>query len=165
MSIEPKQARRRVKQPRIPRFADPWRFRERSQRSEAVADFSGRPIQPRFYRRGGVSTYATVADETPSKPGSGSGVRTRSSAADLRRRQSAAFALYRCDGWCTAVELATIEALWFEGLSLRGLARRDKVSPAAISDRISGLRHKAPHFWNWWRAKNQGRRGASPRPW
>jgi hypothetical protein len=82
----------------------------------------------------------------------------RSSLVHLRRRQSATFARYRLTAWCTEVELSTIKALWFEGLSLRQLANRDRVSPAAVGDRIARLRYKAPEFWNWWRLKHYSRR-------
>lgn len=64
-------------------------------------------------------------------------------------------ARYRLAGWCTPIELATIEALWFDEISLRELARRDGVTAAAIGARIAGLMRKAPEFYRWWRLKNR----------
>ena len=123
------------------RFADPWSFRDRSCRFlEPVADQHGRPMSLRFYRRGGVLVCAAPLNEPSPPPVPDSRRRPqRSSLAALRRRKAATFARYRLAGWCTAVELSTIDALWFEGVSLRQLAKREGVSPAAISDRIAGL--------------------------
>jgi hypothetical protein len=112
----------------------------------------------RFYRRGGVPVFAVPVHEPSSLPIHDPRCRPqRSSLAALRRRKAATFARYRLAGWCTAVEVSTIDALWFEGVSLRQLAKRERVSPAAISDRIAGLRYKTPEFWNWWRLKNYTR--------
>lgn len=154
-SVEPRRSAK------ASRFADPWSFRDHSSRFlEPVADQHGRPMSPRFYRRGGVLVCAAPLNEPSSSPVPDSRYRPqRSSLAALRRRKAATFARYRLAGWCTVVELSTIEALWFEGLSLRQLAKREGVSPAAISDRIDGLRHahKAQEFSNWWRLKNYTR--------
>ena len=73
------------------------------------------------------------------------------------RHRSGIVARYRNTGECTAIELRTIERLWFDGLGLRGLARRENVSPAAISARIANLSRKAPEFATWWRIKNRRR--------
>ncbi len=78
--------------------------------------------------------------------------------AELHRRVAATVAKYRLAGWCTAIEIATIEALWCQGKSLRDLARRDGVSAAAIGARIEGLQRKAPEFYRWWRLKHSNRR-------
>jgi len=144
---------------KTPRFADPWSLRDCSCRClESTADQHGRPTHLRFYRRGGILVCAAPLDELTPLPVPGSRRRPNgSSLAVLRRRKAATFARYRLAGWCTAVELSTIDALWFEGVSLRQLSKREGVSPAAISDRIAGLRRKAPEFANWWRLKHYTR--------
>jgi hypothetical protein len=153
--MEPTEPRRNSK---AARFADPWRFRDRAKWSEPAADLHGRPIQPRFYRRGGVNAVCSLLDsseerfEAPPRPNEWD------SRASLHRRQSATMARYRRDEWCTETELRTIESLWIEGVSLRKLARREDVTPTAIGDRVARLSLKAPEFWNWWRLKNVARR-------
>ena len=144
---------------KVPRFADPWRFRDRAKWVEPTVDLRGRPIQPRFYCRSGVNTFSSLPDSSDDPVEVSRSLPQRSSLAALRRRKAATFARYRLAGWCTAVELSTIDALWFEGVSLRQLAKREGVTPAAISDRIAGLRHqhKAQEFSNWWRLKNYSR--------
>lgn len=82
----------------------------------------------------------------------------RSMLVELRRRVSATVARYRLEKWCTPIELATIDALWCQGLCLRQVARCDGVSPAAIGARIEGLARKAPEFYRWWRLKHRARR-------
>ena len=139
------------------KFADPWGFRRSSQSTEPIADLHGRPVLPRLYRRGGVQAVVAIL-EGEHDDDRHQLSRLMESGSWLRRRQSAAFARYRLAGHCTQVELRTIEGLWFEGISLRALAGREQVSPAAIGARISGLRYKAPEFWNWWRVKNQHHR-------
>lgn len=139
------------------RYANPWSFRRSSNPSEAIADLRGRPIRPNFYRRGGVTVNSASLDEIgrvsdtdlESRP-------ARVSLRALKRRQAATFSKYRRQAWCTELELATIDGLWNHGLSLRQLARRHRVSPAAISDRIDRLTMsgKAPEFTHWWRLRN-----------
>jgi hypothetical protein len=145
--------------PEVPRHADPWSFRPRAGHVGApAADLRGQSLPIAYYRRNGV--LACSNSEDVSVRVHAPVPQLRSSVAELRRRQSACFARYRMGGCCTAVELWTIEALWFGGVSLRDLARRDGVSAAAISDRIARLMHKAPEFWNWWRLKHRTRRRA-----
>lgn len=144
---------------KIPTYANPWSFRERVCRSvETIADLHGRPVERLFYRRGGVATSAPVLNEPCAPSENPLPLPRTSSLQELRRRQSATFARYRLAGWCTLLELETIEALWLEGLSLRQLARRAGVSPAAIGDRIERLSRKAPEFYHWWILKHRRRR-------
>jgi hypothetical protein len=143
---------------KLPRYADPWSFRDHPSLSSAAADLNGQPTQVRFYRRGGVLACTAPPNElVPSPVPDSPCPPQRSSLTTLRRRKAATFARYRQAGWCTAVELSTIDALWFEGVTLRQLAKREGVSPAAISDRIVRLSHKAQEFSNWWRLKNHTR--------
>jgi hypothetical protein len=133
-----------------PRFADPWRFRIVQTRPVSFASIDGRSLEVSCFRRGGCPYWQVAPTSRPSD--------TRSLLTDLRRRVSATFARYRSSEICTKAELRTIEALWIEGLSLRALARRDRVTPTAVADRISRLERKAPEFWNWWRLKHRRRR-------
>jgi hypothetical protein len=140
------------------RYANPWSFRRASSPSEAIADLRGRPIRPNCYRRGGLTINVASLDEIERVSDTDSEWRpTNSSLRALKRRQSATFSKYRRQAWCTELELATIDGLWNHGLSLRQLARRQRVSPAAISARISGLTKsgKAPEFTHWWRLRNR----------
>jgi hypothetical protein len=71
--------------------------------------------------------------------------------------------LHTYQGWVdsgrfTLTELRTIRVLLLEGRSLREFARREQVTPAAISCRIDGLEFKAPQFFRWWAATHRRRR-------
>lgn len=77
--------------------------------------------------------------------------------AELRRLVAKTIARYRNEGQCTPAQLRMIELMWVDGVGLREIARRDGVSPQAISWRIWHLRSRAPEFWNWWRLKNASR--------
>lgn len=139
---------------RTHRFADPWRFRSISRRAEGVASLYGHAIESRIVRRGGVLVAVVphhlvdIDEDESERP-----EEQKSSMCVLRRRQSAAFSRYRRQAWCTAIELRTIEAMWFGGLGTRQLARLEGVSPAAISDRVAGLWSKAPEFARWYRLR------------
>jgi predicted DNA-binding protein YlxM (UPF0122 family) len=61
----------------------------------------------------------------------------------------------------TLTQLHTIRLLLIDQLSLREVARREGVTPAAISDRIESLREKAPKFYRWWIARHVIRRHAA----
>jgi hypothetical protein len=139
-------------------YANPWSFRDAAPPGELVADFSGRLIEVSEYRRGGIRVRVPAPvdplGERVSPP------RVPCMLAELLRRVSATVARYRNHGWCTPTELRTIEALWLDGVSLRELARREHVKPAAISARIEGLARKAPEFYRWWLLKHRRRRGA-----
>jgi hypothetical protein len=154
----------KMKRAAAPRYADPWSFRCLSSGSfQPAADLLGRPLLSRCYRRGGCLEVVSLGSEPhPANHLESDQTPQRSSLAALRRRQSATFTRYRLARWCTVIELSTIEALWFEGVSLRDLARREGVSPAAISSRIAGLSHKAPEFANWWRLKNSAHQRRTP---
>jgi hypothetical protein len=136
------------------RFADPWGFRRTSRRPERIAGLRGDSIESRIVRRGGVLVdivphhLVDAGEEGPQEP-----KETKSAMRVLRRRQSAAFSRYRRAGWCTSIELRTIEAMWFGGFGTRELARAEGVSPAAISDRVARLRFKSPEFWRWARLR------------
>lgn len=152
-----KHLRGRTRQPRrapLPLFADPWRFRDTGIRTELVAGLSGEAVSGRRYCRGGRWVVAVMVDAEVTRESPPA----RSMLKDLLRRKSATMARYRNAGICTAIELITIEALWFGDLSLRALARHDGVTPAAIEARISGLARKAPEFVHWWQLKNRCRR-------
>ena len=147
---------------KVPKYSNPWGLLRVGKGIEPMADLHGRPLQPRVYRRGGLrAVVALLSDATDIEPGQEIEPRPRDSAAWLRRRQSATFSRYRRDQRCTPIELRTIEALWFAGLALREVARREGVSPTAIAQRITGLQRKAPEFWNWWRLKNAAKRRRS----
>ena len=138
-----------------PRYADPWRFRKGVNWSEPAADLRGRPLSPKWIRRGMVTEPVLPNDvafvATPRES------EQRSIQQDLvrcRRRQSAAFSRYRREKLCTAKDLRTIQSMWFDGLGLRGVARLEGVSPAAVADRIARLKLKAPEFWRWCRLRS-----------
>lgn len=81
----------------------------------------------------------------------------RSMLAELWRRVSAEIARYRMSDLFSLKELRTIEALWLEGISLRALARRERVAAQAVEDRVERLKNRAPRFYSWWRLKNRAR--------
>jgi|SRR5581483_2786162 len=64
---------------------------------------------------------------------------------------------YAQSGRFTDIEIQTIDALLYEGLSLRELASREGVTDEAIRARLigrrgrGGLLKKAPEFAKWWR--------------
>jgi hypothetical protein len=135
----------------VPRFADPWRFRKSPPLPREVpVGPDGTPLMLTYVRHNGVWRTVPRAPQRSSRPRPP----VRSLLHELRRRKSATFSRYRASGWFTPTELATTEALWFEGLSLRALARREGVAPSAISTRLAGLFHKAPEFSRWWRLKH-----------
>ena len=134
-----------------PRYADPWSLRRPSRVAEPAALLDGRPAAASFFRRGGEDLV-----QFREAPQSGSTPKSR--LPELRRRVSATVAGYRNQGWCTEVQLRTIEALWVDGLSLREHARREGVAPAAVEARIAALHTKAPEFYRWYRLKNLSRR-------
>jgi hypothetical protein len=135
-------------------FADPWRFRSvSSRRMERVAGLHGQAIESRIMRRGGVLVdmvphHLVDVDDVPEAPSE-----PKNAISVLRRRQSAALSRYRRQGWCTAIDLRTIAAMWVGGFGTRQLARVEGVSPTAISDRVARLRFKAPEFWRWYRLR------------
>lgn len=135
--------------------SNPWSFRAPS-RLVPSADLAGRRICPRECRRNGMAINAVVYLNLSDEPANYD--RERSMLVELRRRVSATIARYRLAGWCSPTELRTIEALWQNGMTLRALARRDGLAPAAIGARIEGLHSKAPEFYRWWLLKNRTRR-------
>ena len=127
------------------KYADPWSFRSRpSSKLEPFSDLHGHPAAPRFYRRGGLLAVIASLQFVTEQPSTDVGNW-------VRRYRSAVVARYRRNGECTEAELRTIEALYLEGLTLRGFARREGVSPSAIGQRLAGLFRKAPEFCNWYR--------------
>lgn len=143
----------RCRRARVRQFTNPWQCYQRSAPSEPLADLFGRPLELSAYRRGGrrVTVWQDVSSTTtPSRP-------EQSRLRALLRRKAAVMATYRNHEECTAIEISTIEALWYDGLSLRSLARRDGVSAAAIETRLHSISKKAPEFFRWWRLKQQHR--------
>ena len=137
---------------KTPRFADPWGFHRTHRPPEPIAGHDGRRVEMAVFSRGRVLAFRAAGSEeseTPSEP---------ILLPSLLRRVSAVVARYRNEAWCTDAQLRTIESLWVEGLSLRELARREGVAPAAIEARINGLHTKAPEFYRWWRLKHRTRR-------
>jgi hypothetical protein len=71
---------------------------------------------------------------------------------------------YRDCGRFSTTELRTMHALLYEGLTLRELARRERVSDVAIHARLvgrrgrGGLLKKAPAFARWWQFAGSWRR-------
>lgn len=137
------------------RYADPF-FMRRSRRLELIAGISGRPLRVTGFVLNGVWHTAAIEphDELDPPPPEKLEIPRLQ---ELLRSKSAEVARYRTSGLCTEVELRTITALWIDGKGLRAHARDESVSPAAIEERIYGLRYKAVRFWVWWRAKNSRR--------
>jgi hypothetical protein len=79
----------------------------------------------------------------------------------LRRQKANLLERYRREGQCTLTQLETIKALLLDGLSLQEHARRERVSPAAISSRIARLEKTASVFHRWWTACHRARRDAA----
>jgi hypothetical protein len=76
---------------------------------------------------------------------------------------------YEQSGSFSAIELHTMDALLYEGLSLRELASREGVTDQAVRARLvgrgsrGGLLKKAPEFARWWRfAGSWRKRGRRP---
>lgn len=126
--------------------SNPWAFRDDAA-LDPLATLHGRAIVVTSYRRNGRRLHNWQEAHRPGRDLEP--IRLD----ELRRRKAAVMSRYRNCGLLTAPQLRTIEALWFAGLGLRELARREGVRPAAISSRLAGIHRVAPEFARWWRLK------------
>lgn len=110
-----------------------------------------------FYKHNRMTRFAWREDGTQNSLSSSLG-----RYASLYRHHALVYERYRDEERCTATQLATVYALYIDGLSLQEYARREGKSPQAISDRINGLASKAPEFHRWWRTVNLGHQRGGP---
>jgi hypothetical protein len=110
------------------------------------------PLRTSFseYRHNGRRRFRAANEHETSVPSS------LSRFVPIYRHHAAVFARYCAERRLNPKQLHTIEALYMDGLSLRELAKLDRVRPQAITGRINAMATKgaAVEFCQWWRRVN-----------
>ena len=135
---------------------------EESAMPEIPAGPNGRPLPLTPYKRGGTpllfvgrSLAPGSAEPEVMRP---SKLRTREQIRAIVRRVIARLMRrYRSEGRCDERELRIIESL-FDGVKLREVARRERLTAARVSQIVNNLASRATEFYRWWHRLNLSRR-------
>jgi hypothetical protein len=130
---------------------------------QIVADLNGKPRSVYILRCGVLVPIANNDFARSISPDrSANDNRSRESLVrELWIRVVATYLRWVRSGDLTLTQLRTIRLLLLDRLPLREVARRERVSAAAIHERVESVRDKAPEFHRWWTTKNAIRRHAA----
>lgn len=139
-----------------------------------VSDLHGTHRRVGVYLRRGEGLTADFRNFDERVPAAVHVIRTKASGPRglspyILGRISELLSSYDQSGQFSPIELKTMDALLYEGLSLRELASREGVTDQAVRARLvgrkgrGGLLKKAPEFAKWWRfACSWRKRGRRP---